>query len=278
MKRINIVILLSGLLVGFGFTIISVKKEKIDFREFNLVTLVENQIYIDQTEISNGNYKAYLEWLIKSKDSNTYFLMYPDTQVWKHQLGTFNEPFVLHYFQHPAYSNFPVVGVTFQQANAYCYWRADRIMETMKFKKMGISKVTMRLPTEKEWKLAARGSLPDTAIYPWEGNEIRFTVGKKKNLGKVRLNVRIPLEEHMQVSEKAEFSYITTPVYSYWPNTIGAYNICGNVSEWVAEHKAKGGSWHTFAKEAQINFEQSVLADTARFADVGFRCVLEIAK
>ena len=52
----------------------------------------------------------------------------PDTLVWRDKLG-YNEPFVTHYLRHPAYKNYPVVGVSWIQANDYCIWRTDRVNE-----------------------------------------------------------------------------------------------------------------------------------------------------
>ena len=54
----------------------------------------------------------------------------PDTLVWREKLA-YNEPLVEYYFRHPAYRNYPVVGVTWVQANEYCAWRTDRVNEQL---------------------------------------------------------------------------------------------------------------------------------------------------
>ena len=52
----------------------------------------------------------------------------PDTLVWRNKLA-FNEPYVDYYLRHPAYRDYPVVGVSWVQARDYCAWRTDRVNE-----------------------------------------------------------------------------------------------------------------------------------------------------
>lgn len=91
-----------------------------------------NSFFIDKTEISNLNYREYLYWLsavfgAAGMDSIVEQAL-PDTLVWRSQLA-FNEPYVEQYFRHPAYNNYPVVGVSWRQATDYCIWRTDRVNE-----------------------------------------------------------------------------------------------------------------------------------------------------
>jgi gliding motility-associated lipoprotein GldJ len=90
-----------------------------------------SSFYMDETEVANIDYKEYLYWL-----SNTFGATYPevlqkalpDTLVWREELA-YNEPFVETYFRHPSYDEYPVVGVSWNQANEYCKWRTDRVNE-----------------------------------------------------------------------------------------------------------------------------------------------------
>ncbi len=86
--------------------------------------------YMDETEVSNVDWLEYLYWIrIKfPEDRQYYYEASPDTLVWRQPLS-YNEPYVNNYFRHPAYQDYPVVGVTWEQANTYCEWRTDRVNE-----------------------------------------------------------------------------------------------------------------------------------------------------
>jgi gliding motility-associated lipoprotein GldJ len=90
-----------------------------------------SSFYLDETEVRNVDYLEYLHW-IKRVYSMSYPEVYkkalPDTLVWRDKLA-YNEPFVTQYLRHPAYKNYPVVGVSWIQANDYCIWRTDRVNE-----------------------------------------------------------------------------------------------------------------------------------------------------
>jgi gliding motility-associated lipoprotein GldJ len=86
--------------------------------------------YMDETEVSNLDYREYLYWLRRVYPSNPekYKAALPDTLVWREELA-YNEPYINNYLRHPAYGNYPVVGVSWIQANDYCKWRTDRVNE-----------------------------------------------------------------------------------------------------------------------------------------------------
>ncbi len=86
--------------------------------------------YMDQTEVRNVDYREYTHWLrrIFVEMKHVYQDALPDTLVWRRPLA-YNEPYVEYYFRHPAYHNYPVVGVNWKQASDYCLWRTDRVNE-----------------------------------------------------------------------------------------------------------------------------------------------------
>lgn len=87
--------------------------------------------YLDETEVSNIDYLEYLFWIKRMYDLSypeVYKKCLPDTLVWRDKLG-YNEPLVDQYLRHPAFKNYPVVGVSWQQATDYCAWRTDRVNE-----------------------------------------------------------------------------------------------------------------------------------------------------
>ena len=86
--------------------------------------------YMDETEVANVDWLEYLHWIKRSypNDAEYYYNALPDTLVWRQPLS-YNEPYVNNYLRHPAFQDYPVVGVTWEQANDYCIWRTDRVNE-----------------------------------------------------------------------------------------------------------------------------------------------------
>ena len=92
-----------------------------------------SSFYMDQTEVSNLDYLEYIHWLNRVYGSEYPEMVdraLPDTLVWRNSLS-YNEPMVEIYFRHPAYRDYPVVGVTWLQANEYALWRSDRVNEKL---------------------------------------------------------------------------------------------------------------------------------------------------
>jgi len=90
-----------------------------------------SSFYIDETEVTNTNYREYLYWTDRVFGPNypqIYIKALPDTLVWRSKLA-YNEPYVKYYFRHPAYQDYPVVGVDWLQATDFCKWRTDRVNE-----------------------------------------------------------------------------------------------------------------------------------------------------
>ncbi|MCU0386409.1 MAG: SUMF1/EgtB/PvdO family nonheme iron enzyme, partial [Flavihumibacter sp.] len=91
-----------------------------------------NSFYIDRTEVANVHYREYLYWINTVFDGDEHAPIrngaLPDTLVWRSELA-YNEPMVEYYFRHPSYNYYPVVGVTWKQANDFCLWRTDRVNE-----------------------------------------------------------------------------------------------------------------------------------------------------
>lgn len=252
-----------------------------------------SSFYMDETEVSNLDYLEYLYWLnrVYSADyPEVYKKALPDTLVWRDRLA-FNEPYVELYLRHPAYRDYPVVGVNWRQANAYCAWRTDRVNENILVEQgvldndpdqrnennfntdaylagqyeglvlspkqdlnpsgTGERKVKMedgillpryRLPTEAEWEYAALGLIGNTQFeriverrtYPWNGSFTRST--DDKFYGNFVANFVRGRGDYMGVAGNLnDAADVTAPVFSYWPNDYGLYNMAGNVAEWVMD-------------------------------------------
>ncbi|MDR0419675.1 MAG: SUMF1/EgtB/PvdO family nonheme iron enzyme, partial [Prevotellaceae bacterium] len=148
--------------------------------------------------------------------------IYPDTMVWLRDFDySYNDPFAFRYFAHPAYDDYPVVGVTWKQATAFCDWRT-RIMVDYNEKNKRFSPHIYRLPTEAEWEYAARGGLQQQK-YPWGGP---YTYNKQ---GCYLANFLPQREKH-----GIDGGIRTLPVGSYQANDFGLYDMAGNAAEWTS--------------------------------------------
>ena len=146
--------------------------------------------------------------------------VFPDTLCWVRDFTySFNDPMTNMYFWHPAYDNYPVVGITWVQAKAFNVWRTQLLNGWLK--SMGEIYVNdFRLPTEAEWERAARGDL-NLSQYPWGGPYIRNSAGCF--LGNFK---------PMRGRYFEDGGFQTVKAFSYNPNGWGLYCMAGNVSEW----------------------------------------------
>lgn len=166
--------------------------------------------------------------------------VYPDTLVWVHDFTySFNEPMTKMYFSHPAYDDYPVVGVTWKQARAFGIWRTDLLNKYL-HQIGGVSVQDFRLPTESEWEYAARGGL-DLAPFPWGGPYIRNTRG-----------CFLANFKPMRGNYVDDGGFHTVPVTSYSPNDYGLYCMSGNVAEWTSN--AYDESSYDFAHDLNMDY------------------------
>ena len=96
-----------------------------------------SSFYMDETEVANIDYREYMYWIDRvfgESYPEVFQDALPDTLVWREELA-YNEPMVQTYFGHPRYNDYPVVGVSWTQANEFCKWRTDRVNEMMLIEK-----------------------------------------------------------------------------------------------------------------------------------------------
>lgn len=162
---------------------------------------------------------------------------YPDTMVWVRNFQyAYNEPLTRMYFSHPGYTYYPVVGVTWEQAQAFCNWR------TMYFNSNNSVKgQDYRLPTESEWEYAARGG-KKMSLYPWGGNYVRDAEG-----------CFLANFKPYRGSYTDDDGSIPMRVGSFKPNDFGLYDMAGNVAEWTSS--AYSASSNTWISDMNPNFQ-----------------------
>jgi formylglycine-generating enzyme len=220
--------------------------------------------------------------------------IYPDTLVWMRDFSySYNEPMAKRYFSHPAFGNYPVVGVSWKQAVAFCRWRTNYLNSWLESKKRAVES-DFRLPTEAEWEYAARGGRSQS-MYPW-GN---YYLRNKK--GCLLANFKPGRGNYAE-----DGGFYTVRADAYWPNDYGLYNMAGNVAEWTSslyyeggynfQHDmnpdirwdakdsdpprmkrkvVRGGSWKDVGYFLQTGTRSYEYQDTTK-SYLGFRCVIDL--
>src|SRR3954451_18869669 len=220
--------------------------------------------------------------------------VYPDTLCWMRDFSySYNEPMAKRYFSHPSYGNYPVVGVSWKQAVAFCHWRT-RYLNMWLIKNKKAMESDFRLPTEAEWEYAARGGRSQS-MCPW-GN---YYLRNKK--GCLLANFKPGRGNYVE-----DGGFYTVRADAYWPNDFGLYNMSGNVSEWTSSlfyesaynfvhdmnpdirwnaldsdpprmkrKVVRGGSWKDVGYFLQTSTRQYEYQDTAK-SYIGFRCVIDL--
>jgi formylglycine-generating enzyme required for sulfatase activity len=226
---------------------------------------VNDTLYWDKSEVSNLHWFEFVYWNKKyfGENSEQYKNSLPDTTVWRDI-----EPERTIYHNHPAYRDYPVVGITYEQAIRYCNWRTERVKEVIKSgaynNKIIPENFYYRLPEKIEWEYAA------SAV---NSEKTQKLMDSKKYTGYHFNNVIVATATSESVKPNPNAT-ITAPVKSYFPNIYGIYNLIGNVAEMTATKGiAKGGSWNDLKTEVTI--EKDFVYDGAN-SWTGFRCVCEV--
>lgn len=246
--------------------------------------------YMCNHVVTNEEYSFFLND-IKANHPQLYTKMLPDTSVWAKN-SVFHYDLMKYYFRHPAYCNYPVVGVSYEQAKEYCKWLTQRYMKEAKRK---YKNVVFKLPTVYEWDWAAMGGMANVE-FPWIGFTVTNSEKKYKgqamanyrwvseqsiemtgDTGKLELTQSDPFYSYGSAPGENDLTNMTSPVLSYWPNGYGLYEMAGNVEEYVAQPRiTKGGSWRDPAYYLQIWAEQHY-KDTLSASDkVGFRVAMQV--
>ncbi len=256
---------------GGRFTMGSLEEDVLGLHDNIERTVSVQSFYMDETEIANVHYLEYLYAVQKDSTQDFYESALPDTTVWRNDLA-FNDPYVEQYLRFPGFRMYPVVGVSWKQANDFCAWRTAVVNKQMaggdkpvKVSKADAKKAaasgtrtntparltiesgrilpSYRLATEAEWEYAAKAMIGtqqedenqgNQRIYPWDGPSLRQPNGKGQ--GSMLANFKRGRGDYAGIAGKSnDGAIITTEVYKYAPNDFGLYQMAGNVNEWVLD-------------------------------------------
>ena len=168
--------------------------------------------------------------------------IYPDTMVWVRDFQyTYNDPMLLKYFSHRGFADYPVVGVTWEQAQAFCNWRTAYLAAS------GVDAQIYRLPTEAEWEYAARGGRK-SAAYPWGGNYARDAKG-----------CFLANFKPYRGAYNDDTGTTTMKVAQFRPNDFGLFDMAGNVAEWTSS--AYNPAANTYTNDLNPNFQYNAKKD-----------------
>lgn len=247
-------------------------------------TISVNSFYMDQHEVRNIDWREYQAWLtaVYSKVAPEKIeKTKPDIKAWTEGLGE-NDPFMMNYFTHPSFNEYPVVCISWEQAADYCEWRTDRANE-LQLIKMGVIKApdfkaiaqletlaeventvfsSKRFFNSVQDNLAAsyNGMFYDFRLPSedeWEfaaytrkktdtEKSIKVYPWAKKSYGKITQRQQDQLKAHYN-QENSPLNNVnvfsrTVPVGNYAPNDFGLYNMAGNVNEWVFDQYGTRGN------------------------------------
>lgn len=240
-----------------------------------------SSFYMDETEVTNQSYREYVYWMRRAYGEEypeRVRAIYPDTNCWRDKLA-WREGFVDYYFQSPIYDQYPVVGVTWEQAQKYCIWRTDRVNEKILVDKgiivLDLTDLRGETAFQTDVYLAGqyRGESKNELdnLDPSAGGEPRQV---RREDGILVPHYRLPTEAEWEFAARgrennrypwkvsgskddegcyyANFkpergnytkdgSLITTRVGSYKPNSNGLYDMAGNVAEWTSTTYTEAG-------------------------------------
>jgi gliding motility-associated lipoprotein GldJ len=248
-------------LIQGGRAILGSQEEDVmAFRDNLERTVSISTFWLDETEMTNNDYKEFLFAMKKRVSSDSLKKLEPSEKVWRGAM-TFNDVYESYYFRFPGFNFYPVAGVSWSQADSYAKWRTDYVQKLVVAQQKMDSTLTrsqlierglviaeFRLPTESEWEYAAKAMIGTQyldenqeygRIYPWDGRGVRNPYdGRGKKGGKqgdFLANFKRGRGDYAGIAGDLtnDGEILPTNVYDMAPNDFGLYNMAGNMNEWV---------------------------------------------
>lgn len=275
----------------------------------NGVITTVHAFYIKNSEVTNFEYRTFLNDLLVQGKFDDYLLAKPVSGGWK----TAGIPkFEDLYFESITYKDFPAVNMTRKGAELYCKWLTNEVSAAIQNKEVKWPGMTagktlytdFRIPTNVEWIYAARGGDSTSLKYPW-GKTIPDSVHNRRGCFLCNFNYTSSKDYfkgvticpgfgklkqggfHQPIITSAGMAIdtlLTAPVYSYNPNTTGQYCIMGNVSEmaWTYDvgtktlgpARAMGGNWNSYVDNIRIEAAEQYVGLIEASAYIGFRPIM----
>lgn len=232
------------------------------FRDNVERTVTIASFYMDETEVTNVDYKEFLFNMAKRDgvSADSIQKLEPNEKVWDGTMS-YNDVYATYYFRYPGFNFYPVAGVSWTQANAYSKWRTVYVNELEREKNELDSALTKdqliergsvfpdyRLPNEAEWEFAAKAMIgtqymdenqENGRIYPWDGRGPRnpYNIKRKSRQGDFLANFKRGRGDYAGIpgSVSNDGEIIPTNVYDFPANDFGLYNMAGNMNEWVQD-------------------------------------------
>ncbi|MGM0943731.1 MAG: gliding motility lipoprotein GldJ [Bacteroidota bacterium] len=236
----------------------SQEEDIMTFRDNLERTVTIANFYLDETEITNNDFREFLFDMKKRVSADSLAKLEPREDVWGGALS-FNDMYQSYYFRFPGFNFYPVAGVSWQQANVYSKWRTEYVQELIRDERgidssftksqlieRGVALADYRLPSEAEWEYAAKAMIGTQyldenqeygRIYPWDGRGVRnpYNVKRKGKQGDFLANFKRGRGDYGGISgnQRNDGEILPTNVYDMAPNDFGLYHMAGNMNEWV---------------------------------------------
>jgi len=244
-------------------------------------TLSVQAFYMLEHEVTNGEYKAFLE-SIRQENPEAFEEAKVQNEEWSKQLSSnFVGPMEEIYHIHESYTHYPVVNVTHKGAQLYCEWLEDKINKEL----LKSQKVEVRLPKKAEFIRAGAGNNYNWQ-YAWGNNKMTNSEGRYlcnftripyASMSRGENDEIVVKDINLKIDYISEGTMFFAIKNSYYPNIYDIFNLNGNVAEWLSDSDdlAAGGSWRDFGYDVRL---QSVKTYETASPMVGFRPVVSIVK